>query len=165
MGAASSREFDDLMKTPKRTKYLRKGRVSVRGQYYLLTTSTHNRRNIFCSPETAQVVLNCLQWLNEQNVIDLEAAVVMPDHLHFVAELKSGTLSQLMHSLKSYSAKKINTLLNNSGRIWQAQYYDHAIRKNEALIDVIKYCLNNPVRAELVKDFHEYPHWFCRYDV
>jgi REP element-mobilizing transposase RayT len=149
----------------KGTKHIRRGRVSGRGQYYLLTTSTHDRRKIFCTPETAQVVLNSLQWLNKQNIIHLEAAVVMPDHIHFVARLQSGTLSQLMHSLKSYSAKKINFLLNDSGRIWQAQYHDHAIRKDETLIDVIKYCLNNPVRAKLVKDFHQYPYWYCRYDV
>jgi len=70
-----------------------------------------------------------------------------------------------MHSLKGYSSKKIKSLLKYQGRIWQEQYHDHAIRKDEVLADVITYCLNNPVRAGLVRDFHEYPYWYCQYEV
>ena len=89
----------------------------------------------------------------------------MPDHLHFVAELHMETLSELMHSLKSYTARKINVILKRRGQLWQAQYYDHAIRKDEVLHDVVVYCLNNPVRAGLVTDFHQYPYWYCRWAV
>jgi hypothetical protein len=35
----------------------------------------------------------------------------MPDHLHFVAGLKNGSLATIMRSLKSHTAKKINILL------------------------------------------------------
>jgi hypothetical protein len=31
--------------------------------------------------------------------------------------------------------------------------------------EVILYVLNNPVRAGLVEDFHDYPHWCCRWEV
>ena len=89
----------------------------------------------------------------------------MPDHLHFVAALRQDSLDQLMHSLKSYTAKKINTLLNRQGVFWQPQYHDHALRKDEDLNEVVRYTLNNPVRAKLVDDFHEYPYWYCRWSV
>jgi REP element-mobilizing transposase RayT len=45
-----------------------------------------------------------LSWLEKQKIIDLEAAVVMPDHVHFIARLRTGTLSGLMHSLKSFTS-------------------------------------------------------------
>ena len=135
------------------------------GQYYLFTTSTHERQKIFDRPETAKVVLDSLHWLEKSETIDLEAAVIMPDHLHFVARLRSDTLADLMHSLKSYTAKKIKSLLTCQGRIWQSQYHDHAIRTDEVLRDVIMYCLNNPVRAKLADDFHDYPYWYCRFEV
>jgi len=125
VGAASSRDKKDSRQMiPKRgSSHRRKGRASIPGQYYLLTTSTHERRKFF------------------------------------------GTLSGLMHRLKGYSSKKIKSLLKYQGRIWQEQYHDHAIRKDEVLADVITYCLNNPVRAGLVRDFHEYPYWYCQYEV
>ena len=153
------------MKPPRGSKELRKGRESIRGQYYLLTTKTYEERKIFVPRKTAEIVLESLHWLDQNGRIDLLAAVVMPNHLHFVAGLKSGTLSSLMHSLKSFSSKQLKQLLNWEDPIWQPQYHDHAIRNDEVLLDVIGYCLNNPVRAMLVKDFHDYPHWYCHYNV
>ena len=39
------------------------------------------------------------------------------------------------------------------------------IRKEEDLNGVVLYTLHNPVRADLVRDFHDYPYWYCRWDV
>jgi len=95
----------------------------------------------------------------------LDAAIVMPDHLHFIATLKDGELPRLMQSLKGYTSRQINTLLNRKGVFWQDQYHEHAIRKDEVLNEVVLYMLHNPVRAGLVKDFHDYPFWYCRWAV
>lgn len=143
----------------------RTGRFSHEGQYYLLTTTTHERKQVFVRPEAANWVLSSLKWLEARQRIGLEAAVVMPDHVHFVAQLRVGDLGSLMKSLKGYTSREINRLLGSRGPLWQPQYYDHAIRKDEVIADVVSYCLNNPVRAGLVKDFHEYPFWYCRYVV
>lgn len=74
----------------------------------------------------------------------------MPDHLHFVAELRSDSLSKLMQTLKGHTSRKINQLFNHKGPVWQSQYHDHAIRTHETLKEVTIYCLHNPVRAGLV---------------
>ena len=144
---------------------LRTGRFSMEGQFYLLTTTTYERKQVFTRPEAANCVLAGLKWLEAQQRIGLEAAVVMPDHLHFVAQLRTGTLSSLMQSFKGYTSREINRMLGRTGALWQPQYHDHAIRCDELLADVVLYCLNNPVRAGLVMDFHEYPYWYCRYNV
>jgi hypothetical protein len=31
--------------------------------------------------------------------------------------------------------------------------------------EIVLYMLNNPVRAGLVEDFHDYPFWYCRWSV
>lgn len=149
----------------KGTHRLRKGRVSQIGHYYLLTATTHDRIPIFTNPDAARIVLSSLQWLDQQGRIRLEAAVVMPDHLHFVARLCTGDLSKLMQGLKGYTAREINRLMDRQGPLWQPQYHDHAIRKDEVLEEVTLYCLHNPVRAGLVPDFHDYPYWYCRWKV
>ncbi|MBA4366366.1 MAG: transposase [Desulfobacterium sp.] len=149
----------------KGSKNLRKGRVSIAGQYYLITTVTINKTEVFKEKRAADIVLNSLYWLDHQNRIDLQAAVVMPDHLYFIARLNKGTLSGLMHSLKSYTSKQIKAKLNHTGTIWQTQYHDHAIRKDEELKEMMIYCLQNPVRANMVNDFHDYPYWYCKFNV
>lgn len=144
---------------------LRYGRHSCVGQYYLITTSCYNNKPIFRQPEAAGIVLESLKWLDSKHRIALDAAVIMPDHIHFVAQLLNGRLSQIVHSLKGHTGRAINHFLGQSGPVWQSQYHDHALRNDEALSEVILYCLHNPVRAGLVEDFHLYPHWYCRYPV
>jgi putative transposase len=154
-----------LMKPPKGSKLLRKGRASIQNQHYLLTTTVIDREPVLYQAEAANIVLNSLHWLEKQEKIILDAAVVMPDHVHFVAGLKQGSLAQVMRSLKIHTAKKINIFLERKGAFWQPQYHDHAVRKDEDLHEVVLYTLQNPVRADLVRDFHDYPHCYCRWDV
>lgn len=144
---------------------LRRGRFSEVGRNYLLTTSTHGRLPIFIQPKASEIVLSSLCWLENKGRILLECAVVMPDHLHFIAQLCSGSLPELMRTLKSYTAREINQLLDRRGPLWQPQYHDHVIRKDEVLEEVTLYCLHNPVRAGLVQNFRNYPYWYCRWEV
>ncbi len=125
----------------------------------------YERRSFLESPQAARVVLDALGWLEQAGRMILQAAVVMPDHLHFVAALNAGTLLELMHSLKGYTGKRLNSMLGRKGTFWQDQYHDHAVRKDEVLSEVVLYVLHNPVRAGLVTDFHEYPFWYCRWRV
>jgi len=153
------------MKPPSGAHKLRSGRASIQNQAYFITTATHERSPFFIDPAAAAVVLDALKWLDQNGRMVLDAAVLMPDHLHFVIELKTDRLPKLMHSLKSYTAKKVNAVLKRQGSLWQEQYYEHAIRKDEDLHEVVLYMLNNPVRAGLAKDFLTYPFWYCRWAV
>ena len=167
MGAVPRGEFDlNCHATPiKRSKRLRKGRLSIVGQAYLITSATHKREKLLKDSLANNIVASALQWLNDNHRIDLIAYVIMPDHLHFIATLKTGTLPDVMHSLKSYTAKRINKVLKREGSVWQGQYHDHAIRNEEDLKTVVYYCLNNPVRKKLVKDYRGYPYWYCKWEI
>ena len=124
-----------------------------------------DRKPLLNRKDAAEIVIDSLIWLEKKGRIILDAAVVMPDHLHFVAGLKNDSLPRIMHSLKRYTARKVNGLLERDGPFWQPQYHDHAVRKDEDLNELVSHTLNNPVRANLVKDFHDYPNWYCRWDV
>lgn len=144
---------------------LRKGRTSIDNQPYFITTAVHDRTPVLGIPEAANIVIAALKWLEKSDRMLLDAAVVMPDHLHLIATLKDGELPRLMQSLKGYTSRKINTLLNKKGPLWQDQYFEHAIRKNEDVNEVVLYMLHNSVRAGLVADFYDYPYWYCRWAV
>jgi REP element-mobilizing transposase RayT len=146
-------------------KSLREGRYVEAGNYYFITTNTQGREKTFLHTQAAKIVLDALKWLNDNNRIVLIAAMVMPDHLHFVIELKDESLSKVMHSLKSFTANQINEVLGRNGHLWEKQYYEHGIRDEKALMDMVKYCLENPVRRGLVSDFKGYPYWYCIYEV
>jgi len=81
----------------------------------------------------------------------LLAWVVMPNHVHVLAEMQEGyPLSKVAHSWKSYTAKRINDLLGRSGTLWQRELYDRYIRNENHLGSSINYIHQNPVKAGLV---------------
>ena len=153
------------MKPQKGSKLLRKGRASIKNQHYLITTAVFDRTPVLRQAGAANIVLDSLHWFEKKGKIILDAAIVMPDHVHIVAGLRQGSLAGLMRSFKGYSAYKINKLIGNKGSFWQPQYHDHALRQDEDLNEVVRYALHNPVRAGLVNDFHDYLFWYCRWDV
>ena len=139
---------------------LRRGRFSEPNRIYFVTSSCEGRARIFEHSEYAQLLLS--QFRREEHRGDCRSlvAMVMPDHIHWLVQILSGrTVQEIVGSLKGCAAIGINRLRNKSGRIWQAGFYDHAVRQEESLEDIAKYMLDNPVRAGLVSDYRNYPHW------
>ncbi len=88
------------------------------------------------------------------------AFVVMPDHVHWLVQLlDDASLSQVLKTVKSSSAYQINQHLNRRGKFWQNGFHDHALRKEEAVIEAARYIIANPLRAGLVGNVREYSHW------
>ncbi len=85
----------------------------------------------------------------------------MPDHLHAVFELRSTSLASLMHSLKSFSAKRVNAIEGRSGPVWQRQYHETALRDASAIRKAVRYCVLNPTRTGMAATPGEYPFCFC----
>jgi REP element-mobilizing transposase RayT len=153
------------MKPQKGSNLLRKGRASLKNQHYFITTAVLDRKPVFKQAGAANIVISSLHWFEKEQKIILNAAVVMPDHVHIVAGLHNVSLAGFMRSFKGYTAYRINELSGTKGTVWQPQYHDHALREDEDLNGVVLYALHNSVRAGLVEDFHDYPFWYCRWDV
>ena len=49
------------------------------------------------------------------------------------------SLSQITHSIKSYSANRIQKLLNIKGSIWQDENYDRIIRDENEYLEKMNY--------------------------
>jgi len=71
-------------------------------------------------------------------------------------EIAFHSLACIMHSIKRYTARESNRLLERRGAFWQAESYDRYIRNNEEWERTIRYVLNNPVKAGLVNDWQEW---------
>jgi putative transposase len=130
----------------------------------LITTCCANREPLFASSECATIVMDAMRWLDAQRRIILFAAVVMPDHLHFVADPLGTQWARHIHVLKSHVGRSINRYLNRSGDVWQRQYHDRQLRSDDHLAMAIRYCALNPVRAGLVSEAGWYPHFWSRFD-
>ena len=66
------------------------------------------------------------------------------------------TISSIMHSLKRYVASEANQLLGREGTFWQHENYDHVVRDEGEWRRIVKYVINNPVAAGLVKQWEDW---------
>ena len=139
--------------------HLRKGRFPEEGRAYALTKSVSSGISLTEHPSVAKALIEALFWMERQNVFSLGAFVIMPDHYHAVIAL-TGTksLSQIMRSIGSYTAREGNRIKGSSGQFWQRGYYDRAIRKTEDINDIFEYIHHNPVRRGLVQVAEEWPY-------
>ncbi len=80
----------------------------------------------------------------------LFAWVVMPNHIHsLMARFEEFEFSDILHSLKSYTAHEANKLLHRTGQFWQEDYFDRYMRNQDHFDKTVKYIENNPVKAGL----------------
>lgn len=80
----------------------------------------------------------------------------MPDHIHIILSGKTEE-SDIKKCLDRFKQKTGFWLYKNKASCkWQKDYYDHVLRKEEDLETVIKYILNNPLRAGIVENWKQY---------
>ncbi|HEY5992759.1 MAG TPA: transposase [Candidatus Udaeobacter sp.] len=99
--------------------------------------------------QTATMVQNALLHFDGDRY-RLTAWVIMPNHVHLLAAPCYGySVSDIMHSLKSYTAQEANKMLQRKGRFWYEDYFDRYIRNAKHFENAISYIENNPVTAGL----------------
>jgi len=100
-------------------------------------------------PEIADLVSGTLKHFNQQRY-ELRAWVVMPNHVHTVIwPMPGNTLSEILHSWKSFTSKAANRILGRTGEFWQKESFDHWIRDDAENAQLGAYVENNPVKARL----------------
>lgn len=132
---------------------LRKGRVSQCGTAYHVTTVTRNRTPFFAALDNGRKVVRELMALQTEGRAETLCYAMMPDHLHWLLVLHEGTLSEIVKLLKGRTAHAIGHA------VWQANYFDHAVRQDEDLRRMARYIVANPLRAKLVERIGDYSLW------
>lgn len=93
----------------------------------------------------------------------------MPNHVHAVfkplEKLRGDcySLTEILHALKRNSAKQANLALGRTGPFWQDESYDHFARDEAELDRIVKYVLNNPVKAGLVSEWKDWPGTYSKF--
>jgi REP element-mobilizing transposase RayT len=100
------------------------------------------------NPEIADLVAGAVKHFTGQRY-ELRGWVVMPNHVHAVVwPLPGHTLSDILHSWKSYTSNQANKRLQRTGQpFWQMESFDHWIRDDAERARLVAYVENNPVKA------------------
>jgi len=165
------------MNKERKLNRLKKYDYSQPGNYYI-TICVHSElrwKNVFGKiydgkmelNEYGEIVLKQWLWVAERyKHIILDEWVIMPDHFHAIVKIvhtelenfivgtgrdlslrKYKPLSQIIGAFKTTTSKMIH-INGYNNFTWQRSYYDHIIRNNNALLQIRKYIINNPVNGE-----------------
>lgn len=139
---------------------MRKGRISIEGQVYLVTTTTLKRQPFFRDFHAGHATAQAIEDKAVLADAKLLAWVLMPDHFHCLLELgEIRDLSTMMDRIKSASARRANKAIGRQGALWDRGFHDHALRKEEDFLETARYIVANPIRAGLVRRVGDYPFW------
>lgn len=101
----------------------------------------------------------------------------MPNHIHLLIKVidkekeshkgqsANYPVTDALRLLKGSTARLCNLELKRTGSFWQHESYDHYVRNEEELAQIIKYILYNPVKAGLVKEWNEWEFTYVNSDL
>ena len=131
---------------------------------YMITFSTKGRRQL--CPKSRDIVMeSVLRWKDRR--YELFAACVMPDHVHLLLEPaieKTGektepsffSLSKILHSIKSYTATRINRIDECEESVWESESFDRVIRSETDLHEKFEYITKNPWDSGVARPGEDY---------
>jgi len=131
---------------------------------YAITFSTRERRKL--TPFVRTIVFDALRHFHGRRY-ELFATAVMPDHVHILlqplpkdssaGEPTFWRISELTHSLKSFTAHEINRVEGTRGQVWENEVFDRYIRSDQDLEEKFQYILRNPWDSGIVSPTEDYP--------
>ena len=144
---------DMITKRPRRLD----GFPYVGYQRYFLTTCTAFRRPLFTQPALVSSVVEQLMHNADRFEFAVLAYVLMPDHAHVLAEAES-ECSDFPAFVKRFKQTTGYAYRQHTGQpLWQHGYHERVLRDDEVTETVVRYILENPVRAGLSGELGEYP--------
>ena len=124
-----------------------------------LTFCTHSRRVVFDSAERCDRVLADFLRACDRDGFEIPAYCFMPDHVHAIVG-GTRTHSDLVCWITMVKQLSAVTFSRTTGqRLWQEGWFDRVVRNSDEITAIIRYMIENPIRAGLVSDVRDYPYW------
>jgi REP element-mobilizing transposase RayT len=146
--------------------------------FYFVTICTHRRQRFFLNEELYMIAAEQWQALPEFGAraalgqrINVDAWVVMPDHVHGIIvihddagtrpsaitaspsrtdmpHVPAGSLGAIVRSYKASVTRRVNLVQQTPGELlWQRGYWERIVRSPEDLERIRRYIAANPYRA------------------
>jgi len=138
--------------------------LNLPGALHFVTGNFLDRTPVFSDPDCCKVFLDELQKLNRNWPCKLITYVLMPDHLHLIANPQDGRIKEYTGHLKATAAKAI--LQANSRfvfheaekghQVWQESFKALPLWSGWMIWQKINYIHANPVKAGLVRSGKDY---------
>ncbi len=132
------------------------------GGRYFFTVVTHGRQPLLTETPVLARLKEAFQRVKGSQPFDIEAIVMLPDHLHCLWRLPEGDgdFSSRWRLIKRHVSVGMPVGVNERGEkaVWQRRYWEHLIRDEEDWRRHMDYIHYNPVKHGYVAAPAEWPH-------
>jgi putative transposase len=149
---------------------MRYRRAFIPGSSFFFTVVTEGRRPLFASADAVEVLRNAFRAVRLLRPFNVDAMVVLPDHLHCIWTLPpdDGDFATRWRLIKTWFTKHCDPALRpelNQARIrkrqqafWQHRYWEHVLRDEADFTRHVEYIHFNPVKHGLASSAMEWPY-------
>ncbi len=135
-----------------------KQRKYFKGTFHHLYNRGANKGNIFFDKDSYYHFLRLMKKYSAKYQINILAYSLMNNHFHlFVNQTKDNlTITEFIKSVLISYVKAINKKYERSGTLFESKTKSKIIEDESYFLWVIKYILENPVKAKIVNRIEDY---------
>ena len=140
-------------------------RIKQQGGCYFFTVVTYQRRQFLTDDFARQCLREAIKITRKNYPFQINAWVLLPDHLHCIWTLPSGDddysirwniiKTQFTRQAKPYyhqiSLMNSSKIKHRETTLWQRRFWEHTIRDQDDYDHHVNYINNNPVKHGWVK--------------
>ena len=127
--------------------------VDPQKEIYFITINCHERfQNQLALPNVSALLFETIRHRQQKFLWWPHLFLLMPDHLHALLSFPpSGKpLRLIVSQWKEWTAKQL-------GVVWQRDFFEHRLRREESRREKADYILQNPVRGKWVARAEDWP--------
>jgi putative transposase len=138
-------------------------RLEFAGALYHITSRGNARNLIYLQDDDFELFLQILAKVYERYNWVIHAYCLMSNHYHLLVETPDANLSRGMRQLNGVFTQSMNRKHHRVGHLFQGRYKAILVDKDAYLLELCRYIVLNPVRANMVSSPEEWPwsSWHC----
>lgn len=130
-------------------------RAYISGGCFFFTVVTQGRQRLFDEARNIDRLREGFRRTMEKHPFQIDAIVILPDHLHTVWRLPDGDADYSLRwrLIKHFVATGVYATTNERGEklVWQRRFREHAIRDEDDWRNHVDYVHYNPVKHGYVR--------------
>ena len=132
-------------------------RIEFAGALYHVTSKGNAREAIYLTDEDRQQFLTLLENTVKRYDWYCHAYCLMGNHYHLLIETNTPALSKGMKYLNGTYTQYFNRRHQRVGHVFQGRFKAILVQKEAYLLELARYIVLNPVRAQMVRSAKDWP--------
>jgi putative transposase len=127
-------------------------RGQLDGQAFHILNRGNDRATVFHKSDDFRAFIDLLAEAKVRTPVRTAAFCILSNHFHLVVEPeRNANLSEFMHWWFTSHVRRYHSHHGTSGHVWQGRFKSFPIQKDDHFLTVVRYVLQNPVRARLTQ--------------